>query len=159
MSVRGERRVRVASTYPEYLEVNAINRRNTTICIVVTLLLIAAFVLPASAAPVTHAQSGAAVRVNKTLRNELWDARTDYRLRIFDAHVDLAGDVIKILNKHDYETDQLSAILAQIEENRTALKSALEDHNRQELRSINMELRSLWVEFLKTIRNIIRPPK
>jgi hypothetical protein len=114
--------------------------------------LAAVLALPVAALP--NAAEKAAI--DPGLKDELWTIHTQHRLDRFDSNVEAARKAVAALEKSGYETSGLSATVDAISGHRDALSAALEARDRQELRSINKELLSLWKEFRQEMKLLLR---
>jgi hypothetical protein len=85
--------------------------------------------------------------IDPGLKEELWTVHAEHRLHRFDGNVEAAGKTIEALEKHGYDASGLSTTLDAINGNRDVLAGALQDRNREELRSVNADLFSLWNDF------------
>jgi hypothetical protein len=122
----------------------------TAAAIVAFLALLA---LPAAAA-LDPADKAAAI--DPGLKDELWAIHTDHRLDIYDRNVEAAGQAIDALQRYGYPVSGLTATLDSIKEFRDDLASALESRDREELRTINRELFSLWKDFRQEMKGLLR---
>jgi hypothetical protein len=121
------------------------------------LCLVGMLVLPAAAAQAASAgQAGKMGKVDPALKDDLWTVHRDYRLKIYDLHVEKAGAVITVLANHQCDVTGLNSILGEIEGQREPLKTALENKDRDALKTVNKELKDLWQEFRKGVRDSIR---
>ena len=129
---------------------------NTIAMAFLGLVLVAALALPVSAA---QADGNAAVRVaqiDPQLTADLWANHEQYRLAHFDLNIQRATSIIGILDKYGIDTTRPSATLATISDQRAALKTALDNKDRDALKTINANLLSLWKQFAKDVRDSIR---
>jgi len=116
--------------------------------------LVAVLALPAAAlAPAAGTEKAG---IDPGLKEELWNIHTVHRLDIFDGNVKAAGEAIAALERYGYETSGLSATVDAISGHRDALATALEARDREELRSINKELFTLWKDFRKETKQLIK---
>jgi hypothetical protein len=133
---------------------------NTPRTLAVTLLalcLVGMLVLPAAAAQAARGQqAGKIAKIDQGMKDDLWTVHKDYRLKIYDLHVEKAGAVIGVLDEHGCDVTGLQATLGQINEQRDPLKTALDNKDRDALKTINQQLKDLWQEFLKGFRTSVR---
>ncbi len=132
-----------------------IKMKRTHILAVAALIgLVAVFALPAAAlAPATGTEKAG---IDPGLKEELWNIHTAHRLDRFDGNVEAAGKAIAALEKYGYDVTGLSATIDAISMNRDSLASALKDKDREELRSINKELFSLWKDFRQETKQLLK---
>ena len=133
---------------------------NTPRTLAITLLalcLVGMLVLPAAAAQAASAgQAGKMGKVDPALKDDLWTVHKNYRLKIYDLHVEKAGAVITVLENHQCDVTGLNSILGEINSQREPLKTALDNKDRDALKTVNKELKDLWQEFRKGVRDSIR---
>jgi hypothetical protein len=120
------------------------------------LCLIGMLVLPAAAAPSGQASSAGANAIDQGLKDDLWNNHKANRLETFDMHVRHAESTLAILGQYGIDTTACEATLSTIEAKRTDLQSALDAQDRQKLKTVNAELKTLWQQFLKDVREAIR---
>ncbi|MDD1656021.1 MAG: hypothetical protein LUO87_01415 [Methanomicrobiales archaeon] len=133
------------------------NAPRTLAMATLALCLAGMLVLPAAAAPAANAErTGKMSTIDSGLRDDLWNVHRDFRLKIYELHVDKAGAVIGVLEEHGCDVTELNDILAQVKGQRDPLKEALENRDRNALKTINQELHRLWQEFRKGFRDCIR---
>jgi hypothetical protein len=120
-----------------------------------TLCLIGLMTLPVMAANGGGGQIAKA-SVDPELISDLWNSHAHYRLAHFDLNLQHANDVIGILEKYSIDATPLEETLATISAQRPELQVALENRDRQALKDVNNELKSLWRKFLKETRDAIR---
>lgn len=116
--------------------------------------LVAVLALPATAlAPATGTEKAG---IDPGLKEELWNIHTAHRLDIFDGNVKAAGEAVDALERYGYDVTGLSATVDAISGNRDSLASALEARDREELRSINKEIFSLWKDFRQDTKQLLK---
>ncbi|NTU99998.1 MAG: hypothetical protein HGA55_02610 [Methanoregulaceae archaeon] len=116
--------------------------------------LVAVLALPAAAlAPATGTDNAG---IDPGLKDELWTIHTQHRLDIFDGNVMAAGEAIGVIEKYGYDVTGLSATVDVIRGHRGALAAALEDRDREELRSINREIFSLWKDLRQETKELLK---
>ena len=113
--------------------------------------LVAVFALPATALAPAAGTAG----IDPGLKEELWTIHTQHRLDRFDGNVEAAGEAIAALERYGYETSGLSATVDDISGHRDSLATALKDKDREELRSVNKELFSLWKDFRQETKQLL----
>lgn len=118
--------------------------------------LVAMLVLPAAAAPAAQATNARANAIDQGLKDDLWNNHVQNRLAEFDMHVQHATSVIGILNKYGIDTTQMQSTLNTFSGKRTELQTALNNRDKEALKTINSELRELTKQFLKEMRDAIR---
>jgi hypothetical protein len=119
--------------------------------------LIGMLVLPAAAV----ATGGGSVvsgegAIDPELKDELWGIHVQHRLDVYERNVQAAGDAIEALGRYGYDTIELSDTLDEISENHDPLAAALNDRDREELKSINADLRHLWKEYRQEFRQLLK---
>lgn len=119
------------------------------------LCIISMMALPAAAAPLTESTATAGT-VEQGLRDDLWSNHMQYRLARFDMNVRQANGVIEILNKYGIDTTACEMTLSTISTKRAGLEAALEAQDRENLRTVNEELKTLWKQFLRDVRDAVR---
>jgi hypothetical protein len=123
----------------------------------VALCLIGMLVVPAVAAPVTGQATTAKIRaVDQGLKDDLWANHQQYRLMQFDTNVQRAGSVLTILNKYGIDTTTCQATLSTISGKRSALETALSNKDKDGLKTIDADLKTLWQQFKTDIKNAIK---
>jgi len=113
------------------------------------------------AVPVAAAANGQGVNVqgqaiDQNLKDDLWANHHQNRLKEFDLHVQRATSVIGILDKYNIDTTKVQATLTTISGKRAALDDALTTKNREELKTINADLMSLWRQIRMDMRDSIK---
>jgi hypothetical protein len=132
-----------------------IKMKRIHILAVATLIgLVAALALPAAALAPAAGTAGAGI--DPGLKDELWNIHTQHRLDRFDGNVETAREAIAALERYGYETSGLSATVDAISGHRDALAAALEARDREELRNINIELVSLWMDFRQEAKQLLK---
>jgi hypothetical protein len=121
------------------------------------LCMVGMLVLPTAAVSTASGeQAGKMGKVDPALKGDLWAVHKDYRLKIYDLHVEKAGAVITVLENHQCDVTGLNTVLGEINSQRDPLKTALENRDRDALKTVNKELKDLWQEFRKGVRDSIR---
>ena len=121
----------------------------------VAFCLIGMLVLPAAAAPAVQG-TPAISNVEQGLRDDLWANHQQYRLQRFDMNVQQAESAITILGKYNIDTTACQVTLTTISGKRSALEAALSARDQAKLKTVNAELRTLWQQFRKEIRDAVR---
>ena len=123
----------------------------------VALCLIGMLVLPAAAAPVTGQATTAKISaVDQGLKDDLWANHQQYRLQQFDTNVERANSVITILSKYGVDTTTCQATLSTISGKRSALETALTSKDRESLKTVNEELKTLWQQFRTGMKDALK---
>ena len=123
----------------------------------VAFCLIGMLVLPAAAAPgngQVAKMNGSAV--DQGLRDELWANHQQYRLQGFDTNVERSNSVIGILGKYGVDTTESQATLSTISSKRSELETALAGRDRDTLKTVNEELRTLWQQFRTDMKDALK---
>lgn len=120
------------------------------------LCLISMLVLPASAAQTGQTATVKGHAIDQGLKEDLWASHQHYRLQRFDLNVEQATGVIAILDRYGIDTTACQNTLSIISSKRSDLEAALSAHDRAKLKTINAELKTLWKQFLKDIRDALR---
>ncbi len=94
--------------------------------------------------------------INESLKNDLWNVHAHHRLAAFENNVNSTGGAIAVLNQYNYDTTILGAIHKNISGKHDALQTALQNEDRDQLRTINTELKGQWKDFGKEMRQLIR---
>jgi hypothetical protein len=118
--------------------------------------LIGILVLPVSAAPAVQGTTAKVSTVDQGLRDDLWANHQQYRLQAFDMNVQRATGVISILNKYGIETTACSGTLSTISGKRSALETALTNKDKDGLKTVNADLKTLWQQFRTEVRDAIK---
>jgi hypothetical protein len=113
--------------------------------------LVAALALPAAALPNVSERAA----MDPELKDELWNIHTQHRLERFDNNVEAAGEAIDAVERYGYDGSGLSATIDNISGHRDSLAAALDARDREELRSTNVELISLWMEFRQEMKQLL----
>lgn len=121
----------------------------------VAFCIISMLVLPAAAGPLTESTATAGT-VEQGLKDDLWSNHMQYRLARFDMNVRQANAVIGILNTYGIDTTVCETTLSTISTKRAGLEAALEAQDRGNLRTMNEELKTLWKQFLRDVRDAVR---
>jgi hypothetical protein len=117
--------------------------------------IIGMMVLPAAAAPNGQGNDNGA-QIDQGLKDDLWANHYQYRLSGFDTNVQRATGVIAILNTYNIDTTQPQSTLTIINGKRSALETALAGKDKEKLKTINAELKTLWEQFRTEIKESIR---
>ena len=120
------------------------------------LVLVAALVLPASAAQANGNAAGKAAKIDPQLKEDLWANHVQYRLQHFDLNIQRGESVIAILGKYGIDTTNPETTLATISGQRSALETALQNKDRDALKTINTNLASLWKQFAQEVKESIK---
>jgi len=118
--------------------------------------LIGMLVLPAAAAPAGQGTLGQKSAIDQGLKDDLWANHHQYRLQEFDLHVQRANSVIGILNKYSIDTTQMRGTLTTISGQRAALDTALTNKDKEDLKTINANLVSLWKQFAQERKDSVK---
>jgi spore germination protein YaaH len=113
-------------------------------------------VLPAAAAPAGQGTVAKVSTVDQGLKEDLWANHQQYRLQAYDMNVQRATSVISILNKYGIDTTACTGTLSTISGKRSALEAALTKKDREGLKTVNADLRTLWQQFRTQMRDAIR---
>jgi hypothetical protein len=123
----------------------------------VAFCLIGMLVLPAAAEPGNgHIAKMNGSAVDQGLRDELWANHQQYRLQGFDTNVQRSNSVIGILGKYGVDTTESQATLSTITSKRTELETALAGRDRDNLKTVNEELRTLWQQFRTDMKDALK---
>jgi hypothetical protein len=122
----------------------------------VAFCLIGMLVLPAAAAPAGQGTTAKVSAVDQGLRDDLWANHQQYRLQAFDMNVQRATSVISILNKYGIDTTACSGTLSTISGERSALETALTNKDKDGLKTVNADLKTLWQQFRTEVRDAIK---
>ena len=117
--------------------------------------LIGMLVLPAAAAPAGQGTTAKVSAVDQGLRDDLWANHQQYRLQAFDMNVQRATSVISILNKYGIDTTACTSTLSTISDKRSALETALTNKDKEGLKTVNADLKTLWQQFRTEMRDAI----
>jgi hypothetical protein len=123
----------------------------------VAFCLIGMLVLPAAAVSGNGQiakMNGSAV--DQGLKDELWANHQQYRLKGFDTNVERSNSVIGIVGKYGVDTTESQATLSTIGSKRTELEAALDNHDKESLKSVNGELKTLWQQFRTEMKDALR---
>ena len=118
--------------------------------------LIGMLVLPAAAAPAGQATSAKVSTIDQGLRDDLWANHQQYRLQAFDMNVQRATSVISILNKYGIDIPACTSTLSTISDKRSALETALTNKDKEGLKTVNADLKTLWQQFRTEMRDAIK---
>jgi len=94
--------------------------------------------------------------IDPGLKDELWNIHAQHRLNDYEYHIEAAGDTIEALERYGYDTDDMSATLSEISAMHDTLETALNERDREELKSINTDLRHLWKEYFQELRQLLK---
>jgi hypothetical protein len=120
----------------------------------VAFCLIGMLVLPAAAAPVV--QGTTAHVIDQGLKDELWANHQQYRLQGYDTNIERATGLIAILNKYGIDTTACTGTLSTISSRRPALETALANKDREALKTVDADLRTLWKQFMTEMRDAFK---
>jgi len=126
------------------------------------LALLGLFLLAILAVPVAAVTAGqetgvvSDTRIDPGLKEDLWELHKEYRLSVFDLHVQEGGEIIGLMEEYGYDTSQLQQIMSDIAGMRGELQAALSGDDRAALHHINDQLRVLWHQFRDTMRMLLR---
>lgn len=118
--------------------------------------LIGMLVLPAAAAPGAQPAKMNGSVIDQGLKDDLWNNHKVNRLEAFDMHVRHAESTIGILGQYGIDTTACQSTLSTIEAKRPDLEAALTAQDRAKLKTVNEELKTLWQQFMKNMREAIR---
>ena len=121
----------------------------------VAFCLIGMLVAPAAAAPAGQGPTAKVSTVDQGLKDDLWTNHQQYRLQAFDMNVQRATSVISVLNKYGIDTSACSGTLSTISGKRSALETALINKDKDGLKTVNADLRTLWQQFRTEMRDAI----
>jgi len=122
----------------------------------VAFCLIGMLVLPVAAAPAVQGTTAKVSTVDQGLKDDLWANHQTYRLQAYDMNVQRATSVISILNKYGIDTTACTGTLSTIGGKRSALETALTNKDKEGLKTINADLKTLWQQFRTEMREAIR---
>jgi hypothetical protein len=122
----------------------------------VAFCLIGMLVLPAAAAPAVQGTTAKMSTVDQGLKDDLWANHYQYRLQAYDTNVQRATSVISILNKYGIDTTACTGTLSTIRSKRSSLETALTNKDREGLKTINADLKTLWKQFMTEMRDAIK---
>ena len=122
----------------------------------VAFCLIGMLVLPAAAAPAGQGTTTKVSAVDQGLKDDLWANHQQYRLQAYDMNVQRATSVISILNKYGIDTTTCTGTLSTISGKRSALETALTNKDKEGLKTVNADLKTLWQQFRTEMRDAIR---
>jgi hypothetical protein len=118
--------------------------------------LIGMLVLPAAAAPAGQMTASKGTVIDQGLKDDLWNNHKVNRLETFDTNVRHAESTLSILGHYGIDTSACQSTLSIIESRRSDLEAALTTHDRQKLNTVNAELKTLWQQFMKNVREALR---
>jgi hypothetical protein len=122
----------------------------------VAFCLIGMLVLPAAAAPAGQGTTTKVSAVDQGLKDDLWANHQQYRLQAYDMNVQRATSVISILNKYGIDTTTCTGTLSTISGKRSALETALTNKDKEGLKTVNADLKTLWQQFRTELRDAIK---
>lgn len=117
--------------------------------------LIGMLVLPAAAAPAVQG-TPAISTVDQGLKDDLWANHQQYRLQKFDMNVERANSVITILGKYGIDTTGCQSTLTTISGKRSTLETALNNKDKEDLKTVNADLKTLWKQLRKEMLDAVR---
>lgn len=118
--------------------------------------LIGMLTLPVAAATDGQAMNAQGPIIDQKLKDDLWDNHQTNRLERFAMNVDQAQSVLTILGNYRIDITKCEDTLAKIKGKRSALETALSKKDREQLQTINAELRTLWQQFRTEVRESIK---
>lgn len=121
-----------------------------------TLCLIGMLAVPVAASANGQGVNAQGQAIDQNLKEDLWANHHQNRLKEFDLHVQRAESVIGILEEHNIDTTKVQATLKTISDKRAALDDALKTRDREELKTINADLVSLWKQIRMDMRDSIK---
>jgi hypothetical protein len=121
-----------------------------------TFCLIGMLAVPVAAAAIGDEVNTQGQAIDQNLKDDLWTNHHQNRLKEFDLHVQRAESVIGILEKYNIDTTKVQATLEAISGKRSALDDALKTRDREELKTINADLVSLWKQIRIDVRDSIK---
>jgi hypothetical protein len=121
-----------------------------------TFCLIGMLAVPVAAAANGQGLNAQGPAIDQNLKDDLWANHHQNRLKEFDLHVQRAESVIGILDKYKIDTNKVQATLTTISGKRAALDDALTTKDREELKTINADLVSLWKQIRMEMRDSIK---
>jgi hypothetical protein len=121
-----------------------------------TFCLIGMLAVPVAAAANGQGVNAQGQAIDQNLKDDLWANHHQNRLKEFDLHVQRATSVIGILDKYNIETTKVKATLTTISGKRAALDDALTTKDREELKTINADLVSLWKQIRMDMRDSVK---
>jgi len=122
----------------------------------VAFCLIGMLVLPAAAAPAGQETMAKMSTVDQGLKDDLWANHQQYRLQAYDMNIQRATSVISILNKYGIDTTACTSTLSTISGKRSIVETALTNKDKEELKTVNADLKTLWQQFRTEMRNAIK---
>jgi len=132
------------------------NRQTIVNGVFLAFCLVGMLVLPAAAAPVGQGTNVNANAIDKGLKDDLWNNHVTERMQEFNLHIQHATDVIVILNKYGIDTTQMQNTLNFISAKGTELQTALNNKDKDALKTINNDLKELWKQYLQEMRDSIK---
>lgn len=123
---------------------------------VLAFCIIGLLVAPAAAAPAGQGTTAKVSAVDQGLKDNLWANHQQYCLQAYDMNVERANSVISILNKHGIDTTACTSTLSTISGKRSALETALTNKDKDALKTVNIDLKTLWQQFRTEMRDAIR---
>lgn len=120
----------------------------------VAFCLIGMLVLPAAAAPAIQGTTAIST-ADQGLKDDLRANHQQYRLQRYDLNVQQAESVITILEQYNIDTTACQETLTTISGKRSGLEAALSARDQEKLKTVNAELRTLWQQFRKEIRDAV----
>jgi len=118
--------------------------------------LIGMLVLPAAAASAGQMTAAKGNVIDQGLKDDLWNNHKVNRLETFDTNVRHTESTLSILWQYGIDTSACQSTLATIESKRSDLEAALTTQDRQKLKTVNAELKTLWQQFMKDVREARR---
>jgi hypothetical protein len=121
---------------------------------VLAFCIIGMLVAPAAAAPAGQGTKNATI--DQGLKDDLWANHQQYRLEVYDMNVQRANSVISILGKYGIDTTNCQSTLATISGKRTALETALTNKDKEGLKIVDADLKTLWQQFRTEMKDAIK---
>lgn len=124
--------------------------------ILIAFCLLATIVTPAIAVSNENGRWKNGGTINEGMKNDLWNLHIKYRILFFQLRQERAEAMIDVLEDHGCDVGTLPTDLQEIEAYEKKLEDALNDHDWKGLRTINHELKDLWKDFRKEVKESIR---
>jgi hypothetical protein len=116
--------------------------------------LIGMLALPAAAAP--DGQGMKNNTIDQGLKDDLWANHQQFRLQGFDMNVERSESVITILGNYGVDTSTCQSTLSTISGKRSDLETALSAQDREGLKGVNAELKTLWQQFRTDMKETMK---
>lgn len=118
--------------------------------------LIGMLTLPVAAATDGKAMNAQGPVIDQKLKDDLWANHQTNRIDRFAMNVKQAQSVITILGNYGIDITKCEDTLAKINGKRSDLETALKEKDKEDLQTINAELRTLWQQFRTEVRESIK---